>query len=315
MSIGSSRIRRPTAADLGAVVALLNACDLAELGAADTAPEDLENDWRMEGFDLSADAWVAVGDDGAVSGYAYAGDQLRDGELEADVWVRPDREEPALAGRLLTLAERRARELARVRGYQDPTLTIFSVAGNHAKRALLADRGFRLVRSMHRLAGEPAALPAAPAALPAGIDIRPLQNGDEPLVHALLKDACDGDGGHADEPLAAWRARLTEADDANGDLWLVAWRGGLAVGVVAAYEHGDLAWVKPPAVLTDERRQGIGGALLARVLKELSGHGVARAELAVEVAGEALPGLYRRAGLRELFAYDAYSKALAPPAV
>lgn len=316
MSRGPSRIRRPTPGDLDAVVALLNACDVAELGSADTAPEDVAGDWQLEGFDLGGDAWLAVTDGGGVTGYAYAGDQLRNGELEADYWVLPQHEEPALAGRLLTLAERRARELARTRGYGEAaTLTIHCFAADHAKRGLLRERGFQLTGSVLRLAAALVA-PAAPAAPPAGIVIRPLQGADAVVVHALLKDACDGCGTHTDAAFAAWQARLESHGEDDAGLRLVAWRDAEAVGVVVVHDHTDLAWVTGLAVRADARRRGIGTALLTHAFSELAQRGRQHVELAVELGGEAqLSSLYRHAGLHVAFAYERYAKRLVAPAI
>ena len=81
------------------------------MGEPDSTLEDLENDWSMEGFDPGRDAWVAEGAAGLV-GYAYAGDQFRTGELEADLWVHPEHHEPELA-RAAARARRAARGAAR----------------------------------------------------------------------------------------------------------------------------------------------------------------------------------------------------------
>src|SRR5674476_1012061 len=63
MSAAPSHIRPATRGDLPEVVDLLNACDVAEVGEPDTAADDVESDWGMEGFELARDAWVVVADD------------------------------------------------------------------------------------------------------------------------------------------------------------------------------------------------------------------------------------------------------------
>jgi GNAT superfamily N-acetyltransferase len=143
MSAAPSRIRGAGPSDLAAVVDLLNACDAAEMGGPDTTAQDIEGDWALDGFDLGRDAWVALAADGRLVGYAYTGDQLRTGDLEADFWVHPERDEPGLSGRLLSLAERRARELAQARGYgHEAALGIFCITVNGAKRELLRRHGY-----------------------------------------------------------------------------------------------------------------------------------------------------------------------------
>ena len=87
-------------------------------------------------------------------GYAYAGDQFRTGELEADLWVLPGHYEAELGGRLLGLAERRAAEIAVERAYQEATLNIYCVAANRAKRDLLRRHGYELKRTVHRMTAD-----------------------------------------------------------------------------------------------------------------------------------------------------------------
>src|SRR5450759_3055081 len=189
MSAAPSHIRPATRGDLPEVVDLLNACDVAEVGEPDTTADDVESDWGMEGFELARDAWVAVGDDGGLVGYAYTGDQFRTGELEADLWVHPERQEPELASRLLGRAERRSRELAAQRGYQAATLDVFCATVNRAKRDLLLRHGYALTRTIFRmttnLSDGVAALP-----VPEGIAIRPFRLGvDDPLMRDPMHEA------------------------------------------------------------------------------------------------------------------------------
>ena len=168
-----SRIRPATRGDAPEIVDLLNACDVAEVGEPDSTLEDLENDWAMEGFDPARDAWVAEGPAGLV-GYAYAGDQFRTGELEADLWVHPEHHEPELGGRLLGLAERRAAQLAVERGYPDPRprRLLHGRQPGQARPAAPA----RLRAQAHRLPhdGRPRRRRAALARCPEGLEIRPV---------------------------------------------------------------------------------------------------------------------------------------------
>jgi GNAT superfamily N-acetyltransferase len=316
MTAPPSRIRRLVSDDLSAVVDLINACDVADTGSPDTTRQDIENDWAMDGFDPTSDGWVASAGEGQIVGYAYVGDQLRTGELEGDVWVHPQRHEPALTGRLMNLVERRAHELARSRGYgEDATLDVFCIATGRAKRNVLIQRGFVPVRAVYRM-GIDLATPAPPAALE-GVELRPFEAGrDERTMHATMSEAFSGHQWRSSEPFDAWQARLIGHGAFDPGLWFIAWEGEAAVGALIAYDHGDLGWIQSLGVREEWRRRGIGSALLARSFVELARRGQHRVELGVDAEGATQPlRLYERLGMRVIIAYEVYRKHLCPQAV
>jgi len=312
VSPAPSHIRPATRGDLPEVVDLLNACDVADVGAPDTTADDVESDWSMQGFTLARDAWVAVGDDGDLVGYAYTGDQFRSGELEADLWVHPEHHEPGLAARLLGLAGRRGCELAAEREYEAPTLDIFCIGVNHPKRDLLLQHGYALKRTVYRmtadLGGGVEALP-----VPQGIAIRPFRLGvDEHVMRDTMNEAFADHFRQSEEPFDAWKARLLGHADFDPDLWFLAWDGEEAAGALIAYDHGDLGWVKGLGVRRPWRRRGLGGALLAHAFGALAARGQLRVELGVDAEGETQPlRTYERAGMHVTFTYELYAKPLA----
>ncbi|MCX6363387.1 MAG: GNAT family N-acetyltransferase [Actinobacteria bacterium] len=311
MSAAPSRIRAASRSDLPEVVDLLNACDVAEVGQPDTTADDIESDWGMEGFELAHDAWVATGDGRVLAGYAYVGDQFRTGELEADLWVRPEREEPALATRLLNLAERRGRELAASRGYETPMLDVFCIGVNHAKRELLLRRGYALSRTVYRMSADlghgVVALP-----VPEGIAIRAFRvDADARVMFDAMNEAFEDHFRQSEEPFDAWSARLLGHADFDADLWFLAWDGDEAVAALIAYDHGDLGWVKGLGVRRPWRRRGLGGAMLAHTFAALAARGQRRVELGVDAEGETQPlRMYERAGMHVTFTYELYAKPL-----
>ena len=306
-----SRIRPATRGDAPEVVDLLNACDVAEVGEPDSTLEDLENDWSMEGFDLARDAWVAEGAAGLV-GYAYAGDQFRTGELEADLWVHPEHHEPELGGRLLGLAERRAAQLAVERDYADAVLDIYCIASNRAKRDLLRRHGYELRRTVYRMTVDLAG--GTPAiAVPRGLEIRPLRlDADERAMYDTMTEAFVDHFRQSDEPFEAWKTRLLGHADFDPDLWWLAWDGDEAAGGLIAYDHGDLGWIQGLGVRRPWRRRGLGAALLAQALAAFAARGRLRVDLGVDAEGETRPlQLYERAGMRATSTYELYARRLA----
>jgi len=308
-----SRIRPATRGDAPEIVDLLTACDVAEIGEPDSTLEDLENDWAMEGFDPGSDAWVAEGPQGLV-GYAYAGDQFRTGELEADVWTHPAHYEPELGGRLLGLAERRAAALAVERGYADPVLDVFCVAANRAKRELLRRHGYELARTVYRMSIDLLeGVPEAPP--PDGLEIRPFRlDADEEVMFATMRDAFADHFRRSDEPFAAWKGRLLGHAGFLPELWWLAWddAAGEAAGGVIAYDYGDLGWIQGLGVRRPWRRRGLGAALLAHALGAFAARGQLRVDLGVDAEGATRPlRLYEQAGMRAGTAYELCRKRLA----
>jgi len=307
-----SRVRAPLRADLASIVDLLNACDVAEAGRPDTTAMDVAGDWDLAGFELSKDAWIAEAGDGRVVGYAYTGDQVRTGELEADVWVHPEHAEPDLPRRLLGLAERRARQLASGRGYAAPTLDVFCISTNAAKRELLREHGFELRRTVLRMAVDLEANVREPIP-PAGVELREFRPGeDDRAMYETMMEAFADHYRQSDEPFEAWRARQLGHGAFDPDLWALAWAGGEPVGGLIAYDKGDLGWIQGLGVRRAWRRRGVGGALLAHAFAKSAGRGQLRVELAVDAEGEARPlGVYERAGMGIIHAYELYKKPLA----
>ena len=306
-----SRIRPATRGDAPEIVDLLSACDVAEVGEPDSTLEDLENDWSMDGFDPGRDAWVVEGPQGLV-GYAYAGDQFRTGELEADLWIHPDHHEPELGGRLLGLAERRAARLAVERGYADPALEVYCVAANRAKRDLLRRHGYELRRTVYRMTIDLSG-GAAAADVPAGLELRPFRlEADQRTMHDVMTEAFKDHFRRSNEPFAAWQSRLLGHPSFDPDLWRLAWDDeGEAVGAVIAYDHGDLGWIQGLGVRRPWRRRGLGAALLAHALAAFAARGQLRVDLAVDAEGETRPlRLYERAGMQASSAYELYARRL-----
>jgi mycothiol synthase len=311
MSNAPSHIRSATRGDLPEVVDLLVASDIAEIGEPDTTTEDVEGDWQQDGFDLATDAWVAEDAGGRIVGYAYAGDQLRNGEIEADLWVHPADADDELRGRLLGLVERRARELAAAAAYGDAAaLEIYTLAANRVKRDLLVRHGFAPRRSVYRLRVDLDA--AAPAAPPPGIAIRGFRRGgDDKAMRDAMSEAFKDHYRQSNESFEAWRTRLIGRPDFDADLWLLAWDGDQPVGGVIAYDFHDLGWVQGLGVRRAWRRRGVGNALLTAAFAACLAKGQPRVELSVDAEGETRPlSLYERAGMRLVHSYELLEKRL-----
>lgn len=306
-----SRVRPATRGDLPEIVDLLNACDVVETGEPDSTLEDLENDWNADGFTPGQDAWVAEAAGGVIVGYAYAGDQYRSGELEADLWTHPGHHEDGLGDRLLGVTERRAAEIAAQRGYAGASLGVFCISANHAKRDLLRRRGYVTTRTVFRMSID-LSDGNAPLSVPQGFDIRPFRLGtDERVMYETMNDAFVDHFRHDEEPFDSWHTRLLGHADFDPDLWWLAWSGTEPAAGLIAYDHGDLGWVKQFGVRRPWRRRGLGDALLSHAFDEFARRGQKRVDLGVDAEGETHPlRLYERAGMQATSSYELYARTL-----
>lgn len=310
MTGSPSHIRPATRGDLPEILDLLIACDVATLGVPDTDASDIEGDWNMAGFDLARDTWLAEGPRGAV-GYAYAGDQLHTGVLEGDAWVHPGHDEPELPDRLLALAERRGREIAEERGYDAPSLDVFCISLDRAKRDVLIRRGYAVRRTIYRM-GIDLTGDVVVQAPPDGVEIRPFEEEQAAVMRDTMDEAFADHFRQSEEPFEAWKQRLLGHPNYDPDLWFIAWDGAEPAGALLCFDHDDLAYVQGLGVRRPWRRRGLGLALLTSVFATLAARGQLRVELGVDTEGKTQPlRLYERAGMHVTFTYELYAKELA----
>jgi ribosomal protein S18 acetylase RimI-like enzyme len=306
--------------DLRAIVELLCACDVAEIGRPDTSDEDVTQSWDAPHMDIGRDTWVAVDPRGGIVGYAEITRRPtsgRDLELDADFWVRPDADVHAPLSELFlqTILDRAARMA------DGPAhLAVFAAHRNPAKRALLERHGFAARRRYFRMAVE---LPSGyrARAAPAGVRIGDFAadlHADR--VRRLMIAAFSDDFRPRAEPLTAWRARLVDRADFDGGLWPLAWEartdGPAAarerlIGAVIAYDYGDVGWVQGLAVATDRRRRGIGLALLQEAFARFSAREQHLVHLGVDAGNETgALRLYERAGMHQEQRTDLYVRSV-----
>jgi ribosomal protein S18 acetylase RimI-like enzyme len=136
-----------------------------------------------------------------------------------------------------------------------------------------------------------APLPAAP--LPTGIVVQPLSTWTARDVRALMNDVYAQSEGDAPVAFAPWWAALTADAEYDAALGLVALSGDRVVG----YGHGwRVPFVKDLVVAPGWRRQGLGGALLGRLLDLYRARQAASVDLKTSVDNTIAQALYRRFG-------------------
>jgi ribosomal protein S18 acetylase RimI-like enzyme len=287
-------LRPPTDTDLDAVLGLILARDIADLGAPDFTLEDLRADWATPGVELEHDARVA-GSDGAITGYAIL---LGD---DAIVIVHPDAEGRGTGTSLRLWAEARAAE----RG--TTVLRQFAAGSNDAARDHLRAAAYAPTRHYFRLRADLAHVPGVPAAplrtFDAARDLEP--------VHALIQEAFATIEGHEHVPLERWRARTLGNARHEPSLWLLLEDDdGLAGAALGERWQDGVGYVAELGVATRARGRGHGRTLLLGLLDAFRRAGLTHAELSVNARNRGALRLYESVGMQVTWEAERWEKPL-----
>jgi mycothiol synthase len=292
------RLRAPEPADAPAVLELIIARDIADLGRPDYTLEDVQADWAAPGIDLARDAWIAE-EDGTPLGYA-----LLDDRGAALITVPPASEGRGVGTALRQAAEARALERgeALVRQYV-PT-------GNEAARTVLLSAGYWPAYSYFRMRMDLADALEPPA----DVHVRPFSRGpDDAPVHALVEEAMAGVAGNEPRTLESWQAAKVDKEGWDPALWLLHEDAGGLAGVVLCerWEEG-VGYVDYLAVAARARGQGLGRAMLLHGLAALRAAGLGVAELSVQGENASATRLYESVGMRPVWTIERWEKPLRP---
>jgi mycothiol synthase len=283
---------------LPAVLAVLAARELADLGVRLYTLEDLRDEWRASDFDLERDARVVETGENEIVAYATV---QRPGSMAA---VTPDREGHGVGSRLLEWTEGRERALGRAVHRQ------WVGANNASARALLTGAGYERTRSNFRMVA-PLDRVSAPVDAPAGVLLRPVDVGrDAVALHALDDAAFLGFADYVPESADQFRETHLEAHDFDPDLSRVAEQDGEIVGSLLARRrpHEQAGWVEILAVDPDHQGRRIGTALLTHAFAAFAGAGLREAQLGVASFNERALRVYERVGMTPQLQFDIYER-------
>jgi mycothiol synthase len=288
------RIRPPLGTDAPAVLDVIQARDVADLGVPDFTLEDLETDWSRPGLELEHDARVAVAGDG-IRGYAIL---LGD---DAVVVVHPEAEGRGNGSVLRRWAETRAAE----RG--TAVLRQFTYGSNDGARRHLREAGYEPAQHYFRLRADLADVPPPPDE-PA---LRTFEPGDEAAVHALVQEAFAEIDGYEPQTLDQWRAKGPAKAGHDPSLWLLLDddEGVLGAALGERWED-DTGYVAEIAVAARGRGRGYGRALLVGLLTAFRDAGMRHAELSVHGRNRGALALYESVGMRTVWEAERWEKPL-----
>jgi mycothiol synthase len=291
-----ARLRSPTPADAEAVLAVILARDVADLGMPDFTIEDLRADWASPGLSLEHDARVSA-QDGDIRGYGIL---LGD---DAIVIVHPEAEGEGEGTVLRRWAEARAAE----RG--TAVLRQFTAGSNDGAREHLRAAGYAPAQHYYRLRAELDHVPDAPDAPLRTFD----GTRDEAAVHALVQEAFAEIEGHEFQPLETWRAKTIAKEGHDPALWLLLEddEGLAGVALGERWEAGT-SYVAELGVARRARGRGHGRTLLLGLFEAFRRAGLTHAELSVHGRNRGALRLYESVGMRPTWQAERWEKALGP---
>jgi mycothiol synthase len=289
------RLRPPEPDDAHAVLELIIARDIADLGRPDYTLDDVRSDWAAPGIDVRRDAWLAE-ENGTPLGYA-----LLDDRGAALITVPPESEGRGVGTALREAAEARALE----RG--EALVRQYVPIANETARAQLLAAGYWPAYSYFRMR-----MDLADAPPPDDVPVRAFSRGpDDAPVHALVEEAMAGVGGNEPRSLESWQAAKVDKEGWDPSLWLLHEDAGGLAGVVLCERWEDgVGYVDYLAVAARARGQGLGRALLLHGLAALREAGLTVAELSVQGENASATRLYESVGMHPVWTIERWEKPL-----
>lgn len=296
--------------DAEAVVALMNAAQLADLGATETTLDDLLADWH--GVDLATEALAIEADGGGLAAYA---DLWHRHHLVVSAYgvVAPAHRRRGLGSALIAWGEAWARAgLAEAPAGFRVCVQHYVPRANEAAGALLRRHGYEAVRRIFEMTIDLPDEPPAPAR-PPGLRSRAfVPQADDRATFEAVEDAFRDLWGRTPGTLEQFVERTT-APGFDPELWRLAVDGDEIAGVALARVVGGEGWVDSLGVRRPWRRRGLGLALLRDAFRLLHDRGVRRVGLSVDAESETgAPNLYLRAGMAVKRSYLLYRKEIRP---
>ncbi len=281
---------------------------------AAVTPEELESEWKNEGFNLETDAFLVETTGGRIVGFEEFYNENQHAKLRTDGYVHPEFKNRGIGTALLQRIEKRAyQEMA----LADPQLmvTLHSGIDNHdaPSHSLHKDLGYAPIRYHWRMEITLDTPPSAPV-WPEGVELRPfVREQHERAVWQAQNESFRDHWGSRDMTFEEFVHSRFDDPEFDPTLWAIAWDGDEVAGISINRFRMGIGWIRTLGVRRPWRKKGLGIALLQYSFGEFYKRGKPTIGLGVDASS--LTGatrLYQRAGMHVASEFVTYEKVLRP---
>jgi mycothiol synthase len=287
--------------DARAVLDIVAACEVAEFGEVFIEIEDVWSDWDRPGYDLAEESLGVVEGDKLI-----AVTEVFKGR-RAEVNVHPDHQGRGIGTALMRWTWNQAA--------RHGSALVGETVSDNNQAAIDLFRAHGYEELWHSWVLElPAGAPIVAAEPPPGVRLRPMRLGqDEQAAYRVIEDAFSEWPNRDPSSYEDWAPGVVGRGGFEPWHLLLATRMGSdgeeVVGACHLVMSGDEGWVNQLAVRRDQRRRGLGRALLASSFAAARERGATRFGLSTDSRTGAL-GVYERVGMSARLTYTHWAKRL-----
>ncbi|MFN8411250.1 MAG: GNAT family N-acetyltransferase [Anaerolineales bacterium] len=277
-------------------------------------PQELENEWKTDGFHLEADAFLVETSDGRIVGYEEFSNENQHAYLRTDGYVHPKFKGRGIGTALLKRIEERARKeipLAEedLRVYLRSTID----TRDESSRTLHIDSGYSPIRYHWRMEIK---LDSAPnvVALPEGVELRPfIREQHAKAVWQAQNESFRDHWSSRDMTFEEFVHHRFDNENFDPTLWMIAWDGDEVAGISINRLRMGIGWIGSLGVRRPWRKKGLGLALLTHSFGEFYKRGKTTIGLGVDASNPTgATRLYQRAGMHRASEFQTFEKELRP---
>ena len=291
--------------NLDEVLQFIIACDISELGEADSSREDLEEQW--DEMDLAKDAWVVRDANGRITGYASVSGE--NGRFATDLYIHKQLSPPGLEDELMGTCLERANQLSRKDSASNEThLTGYVVSVNQRLQQVYEKKGFTRQTYHYRMQIDFKGPVEAPQ-WPEEFTLSTYQDDDESELFQLIQNTFDWEG-RTPISIDAWRNLIFRGGRYDPEFFVLVRSAGKLVGAALSYAEETGGWIRQLAVAKEYQGKGLGSRLLQHMFSMFYKMGLPGVGLGVASLNSKAWQFYERVGMYRKREFIEYRKLL-----